>query len=248
MKILITGGRSDIGFEIAKLYSQAGHECIVTSSTDDGIEDLKHRYEGLSNIRFLTFSLLNPTDNEENIENRIKNGVDALILNAATRISELKMFHEITPEEQKEEIGGNIQGNLWLLKKILPQMIKQNFGRLLLISSIAANVGTSRYGLYCLSKGALESLFLNLAVDYAKYNILSNILRPGIIKTERTKRFWSREGYERRLSRLIPQMTLGDPKQIAIATKVFLEIDSYTNGSVLNVGGGLPLTKTEGVF
>ena len=75
--------------------------------------------------------------------------------------------------------------------------------------------GTSRHGLYCMTKSAMEALFLNLAVDYGRHNVLANVLRPGIVRTERTKRFWRRPSYQEKANRMIPQGKLGEPAQIA---------------------------------
>ena len=245
MKILITGGRSDIGFEMAKLYTEKGHDCIVTASSIEGVMSLKERYSNIPRVKIVSFNLLNPNENSEEIESIITEGIEGVVFNASTKVNELKLLHETSLNEQKNEIDGNIKGNLWLLRKVLPVMMEKKFGRLILISSAATTCGMSRYGLYCLSKGGMESLFLNLAVDYGEYNILSNILRPGIIRTERTRRFWKRETYVKKTSEKIPQKMLGEAYHIAKASLAFVEEDSYVNGASLNVSGGLPLTRID---
>jgi 3-oxoacyl-[acyl-carrier protein] reductase len=146
-------------------------------------------------------------------------------------------------DEIQSVLSQDVVGNLRLLQAVLPGMIERRFGRLVLISSMTVPMGSGRYGLYSLSKGALESLFLNLAVDYGSYNILSNIVRPGTIRTQRTKRFWSREKYVEKVNAFIPQGAMGTPAQVAEALDPLLSATSYMNGSVVAVSGGLPLVR-----
>ena len=127
-------------------------------------------------------------------------------------------------------------------------MKENQFGRILFISSVAATNGTSQYGLYSMGKSAIEGLITNIAVDYGKYNITANTIRPGIIKTQRTKRFWERSYYEKRMSRGIPMGKLGEPEQVASACLPFLDKESYITGTSLNVSGGLPLINTSGAI
>ena len=69
-----------------------------------------------------------------------------------------------------------------------------------------------------------------------------------MIKTERTKRYWSKEKYSDKITNFIPAKKLGEAYHVANAAMSLIEEDSYINGAVLNVGGGLPLIKSEGFF
>jgi NAD(P)-dependent dehydrogenase (short-subunit alcohol dehydrogenase family) len=94
-----------------------------------------------------------------------------------------------------------------------------------------------------LAKSALEGLMRNLAVDYGRYGITANTIRPGIIRTERTAKVMSNPKYEIRVGRMIPSGVVGEPDQVAEVVELLLSKTSYINGQALNVGGGLPLVS-----
>ncbi len=249
MNILITGGRSDMAYEMVKRYSAIGHSCIVTASSDESVLDVTKLYLNIEpKVKVVRFLLERAEESQEVIQSLLEDsGIDVVILNAWNKVENLQLFHDCSNEEMETELD-NIKGNLWLLKQILPHMKDKNFGRVLFISSIAAINGASRYGMYCLGKAAMEGIIYNLAVDYGEYNIFSNILRPGIIKTERTKRFWEKDFYIAKVSRPIPAMRMGEATQVAKATLPFIDKDSYISGTSINVSGGLPLIRSKGLL
>lgn len=239
MNILITGGSSDIAKAIATHRIAMGDNIIITASSTASLEKtLAHYHQSNLPVTGFVYNFNAPEQSEADLANL---QVDALILNAFGRVKRLNKFHELSFQETQDYIATNIQGNLWLTHKLLPIMLKQGFGRLIFVSSVSAIVGTSRYSAYCTAKAALESLFLNIAVDYGADNILANIVRAGLIKTARTRIFWSRPGYEEKVGSIIPQGKMGEPFQLAEAIDPLLSASSYINGSVLTVSGGLPL-------
>jgi 3-oxoacyl-[acyl-carrier protein] reductase len=158
-----------------------------------------------------------------------------------------KKFHEIPLEVFDRYISSNIHGTLWLIHHLLPALIARNYGRLILISSVSTQTGTSLYSMYCTAKAALEGLFLNLAVDYGMYNILANIVRAGLFKTSRTKLFWQNSDYQEKMAKIIPQGTMGEPEQLAESLTPLLSPSSYMNGSIMTVSGGLPMIGPKGL-
>lgn len=245
MNILITGGRSDMAQAMTKGFIQKGHEVIVTASSMQSKDEVESLYKNLGlkvKVKVIIFDFRNLEQAEKNIDDLILNTrIDGVILNAWKKVEELKLFEEYTGTEVDEELNHNIKAQVLLLQKLLPKMKENQFGRILNISSVIAISGSNKYGLYALGKAAIEGLIRNIAVDYGQYNILANSLRPGIIKTERTKKFWEREAYQKRVSRFIPQKKLGEAQQIANAAMALMEEDSYITGAELNVSGGLPL-------
>jgi 3-oxoacyl-[acyl-carrier protein] reductase len=249
MKILITGGSSEIALAFAKRRASQGDEIFLTTSDRKNTAALIESYksEGVA-AKVFAYDLSNPSDFKEELAAIQAEGLHALVLNAFQRTPKLVHFHELPDSTLREYIDANIHGNLELIRSVLPGMVERKFGRLVFISSGSVTNGTSRYGAYCLAKAALEGLFLNLAVDYGEFGILSNIIRPGIIATERNQRFWKRSHYVDRMNALIPQMSIGSPDQVAEALDPLLSATSYMNGSVVTVSGGLPLMRSAGLL
>jgi 3-oxoacyl-[acyl-carrier protein] reductase len=242
VKILITGGRSQIGTALAERQLRLGNRVIVTASSAEGAAVLRASYAELGVAAEVVVFPLDPElPLGGDLEACLREGIDALVLNASTPIKRFKYVHRLTREEIHESIALNIEGNLRLLREVLPGMMERKFGRLVFVSSAMVSSGTSRHGLYCMTKSAMEALFLNVAVDYGRHNILANVLRPGIVRTERTKRFWRRPAYREKAERMIPQGKLGEPAQVAECFDPLLSPTSYMTGSILTVSGGLPL-------
>lgn len=251
MRVLVTGGSSDIGQAIlTDRFRYYKDEIIFTASSKESLCKVKEKLEKADvKSTGLLFDLSDPEKYRKDWDKTFAdNPIEGLVLNAAQRTEKLKLFHHMDPADIDRYVQANIQGNLWAIRYALPQMIKQKFGRIVFISSLSAASGTSRYGVYCLCKSAIEGLIKNLAVDYGRHNILSNIVRPGIIKTERTKRFWDRESYIDKTSKIIPQGELGSPNQIAYGLRSLMDIHQYINGETITISGGLPLMRSEGVL
>lgn len=243
MKILVTGGSSDIAKAIVERRLQAGDSITVTASTAEKLTKTLAEYGKNKDLSGIVYDLQDPSS-IKNVEDEF----DAIVLNAASRNAKLRKFHEWDVEEMEDYLATNVTGNLRLLQKLLPGMVKRKFGRIVFVSSLSVTQGTSRFPLYCASKSAIEGLILNLAVDYGADNIFSNIIRPGIIATERTKKFWKRSHYLERVQEIVPARALGKPEQVAEAIDPLLSKTSFMNGSIVTVSGGLPLLRTEGLL
>lgn len=247
MRVWVTGGSSEIGKAIVKSRLDLGDQVVITASTAESLEETLADYKK-DNLKVsgVVFSLENPS--REEIEKELAKGVDALVLNAATRNIKLRKLDEWKEEDIRKYVQTNIEGNIWLIRQVLETMTEKKFGRMVFISSLSVAQGTSRFPLYCLTKSAIEGLFLNLAVDYGQDNIFFNIVRPGIIATERTKKYWKRSHYLEKVQSIIPAKKLGKAEQVAEALAPLLSSTGYINGAILPVSGGLPMMRSEGLL
>lgn len=245
MKVLITGGSSDISRAIIQRRIDLGNEVFFTSHSQEAIEETQAFFAGKA--EGILFDLSEPTANAAAFK-KLESCLDALVLCACSKQKAIKPFHDFSFPEFQVFTRMNLEGNAWLLHQLIPGMVKRKFGRLVFISSLSAAAGTSRYPAYCTAKAAIEGLFLNLAVDYAEYGVYSNIVRPGVIATSRNAKRWERTGYAEKIKTLIPACEIGTANQVASAVDLVLERDSYMNGAVIPVGGGLPLLRTAGLL
>jgi 3-oxoacyl-[acyl-carrier protein] reductase len=249
MRVLVTGGGSDIGRSIVRRRLALGDEVFLTASSEESLAETLARYkaEGLA-PRGLVLDLSAPAAGEPALARVLAEELQGLVLNAWTRRPPLHRFHELPQAALEADVQANLMGNLWLLRRVLPSMVEARFGRIVFISSVSTVNGTGRYGAYVLCKSALEGLVRNLAVDYGEFNVLSNTVRLGIFKTARTKKYWSRPSYVDRMGGVIPQGTLGEPEHVGEVLDPLLSAHQYINGAVLDVTGGLPMFRLEGVL
>lgn len=246
MRILVTGGRSEMGQAIAKKRKAMGDEVLVTASSEVTLEEARKVYDPLG-IEIAFFDLANPNSQSEKLLDWCAKGVSGVVFNAAPETRMLKRLHEFEESELRASMESHFVGNFWLLKRLLPAMVEKKFGRLVFISSMTV-YGSSRYPLYTLCKSGLEGLFINVAADYGEYNVTSNILRPGFIATKRTERFWKRSDYLKKVGDLIPMRRLGQAEDIAEAVQPMLSANCYMNGATVNCGGGLPSVRMEAIM
>tara|TARA_R100001530_G_C4319027_1_gene155180 strand:- start:427 stop:1107 length:681 start_codon:yes stop_codon:yes gene_type:complete len=178
--IIITGTSRGIGFEMVKLFSDAGHNVLALSRNSQPISDLK-----LKNVTALEFDIANESEIlklSAYLQTGMKS-VDVLINNAGFLVN--KPFSEITSEEFKRCYDVNVFGVVSLIRTTLPFMKKD--GHVLNISSMGGIQGSVKFpGLsaYSSSKGAIITLTELLAEEYKETGPSFNVLALGSVQTE----------------------------------------------------------------
>lgn len=171
--------------------------------------------------------------------------IDILVNNAG--IIRDKLFLQMDFEDWQAVLATNLGGAFAFCKAVARQMaFKQRSGRIINISSVAAehvNVGQANYAA---SKGALNSFTRALAVELARRNVLVNAVAPGFIETDMSQAVRNLAG-EENLKKLIPVRRLGRPEDVA-AVVLFLAGPgaAYITGQVITVDGGLSLGAVPG--
>ena len=178
--IIITGTSRGIGFEMVKLFSDAGHNVLALSRNSQPISDLK-----LKNVTALEFDIANESEIlklSAYLQTGMKS-VDVLINNAGFLVN--KPFSEITSEEFKRCYDVNVFGVASLMRTVLPFMKKS--GHIVNISSMGGVQGSVKFpGLraYSSSKGAIITLTELLAEEYKETGPSFNVLALGSVQTE----------------------------------------------------------------
>lgn len=178
--IIITGTSRGIGFEMAKLFSESGHNVLALSRNSKPVSDLK-----LKNVTALEFDI---ADQSEILKlgsylQSIMQSVDVLINSAGYLVN--KPFEDITAEEFKRSYDVNVFGPASLIRKVLPFM--KNDGHVVNISSMGGIQGSVKFpGLsaYSSSKGAIITLTELLAEEYKETGPSFNVLALGSVQTE----------------------------------------------------------------
>ena len=135
----------------------------------------------------------------------------------------------------------NLKSMAYLAKLVIPKMKKNKFGSMVHISSIDALSGDDKpQDAYGSSKAAMIRLSKSLAIQFASYNIRSNIILPGPVETPMQDRWKKNPQLKKQLAKLIPLQRIGKPEDIA-NTILFLlsEEGNYITGTEITVDGGI---------
>jgi 3-oxoacyl-[acyl-carrier protein] reductase len=147
-------------------------------------------------------------------------------------------FPEITLEEWNAVLSINLTGTMLCCQAVLPGMVAQRFGRIVLIGSIAGRALPKIAGTaYVASKAAIAGFARSLVARYAAQGITVNVVAPGRIATEMAGPRDS--AVNRAAVARIPAGRMGEPEEVAAAIG-FLTSDTaaFINGAIIDVNGG----------
>ncbi len=165
--------------------------------------------------------------------------LDILVNNAG--VIRDTLFLRMDADAWKTVLDTNLNGVFSFCKAVVDQMVfKQRSGRVVNVSSVAADFHNQGQCNYSASKGAVNSFTRALAVEVAKRGVTVNAVAPGFIDTDMTETVRAKAGDL--IKKAIPAARLGKPEDIAAAV-VFLcsPAAAYITGQVLTVDGGLSL-------
>ena len=166
-------------------------------------------------------------------------GVHCLVNSAAILINVAKI-EEMDHDMWQRDLDVNLTGVFNATRAVLPYMQKQNWGRIVTLSSVAGVMGGFGQAGYSATKGAVISLMKTVAIEMARYNITANAVYPGIVGTEMSQ-FIRPDMKDRMLKRSVWKKEM-EPSAIADAI-VFLcsEQARYITGTALDLSGGISL-------
>jgi len=165
--------------------------------------------------------------------------IDVLIGNAG--IVHGTAILDIARDEYDEILDVNLRGNFQMSQAVIPHMRARGAGSIVLMSSIAGQVGGGLFGSshYASAKSGLFGLAKALARELAPEGIRANAIAPGVIDNDFTKGRMTRE-IKIEIAKKVPMGRLGTSEEVAKCC-LFLasDLSSYVTGTVLSVNGGL---------
>ena len=232
--VLVTGASRGIGLEVAKLFSKEGYKVIGTSRGDFNLGDLI----GDSSAISVQLDLMS----KESINGlfellKSKDILPSVLINNAG-ITKDQLFLRMKDKDWDEVIETNLNGLFRVTKAFIKPMVKNKFGRVINISSVAGLMGNSGQVNYSSSKSAMVGFSRSLAKELGSRNITSNVVAPGFIETDMTTFLNDDEKIE--VSKNIPMKRFGTVEDVAKCI-VFLASDNanYITGQIISVDGGL---------
>ncbi|MBI5399106.1 SDR family oxidoreductase [Candidatus Saganbacteria bacterium] len=214
-RALVTGGSRGIGKEIAAKLIEDGFDVLTPSRR--------------------TLDLASDASIDAFIK-QINIPISVLVNNAG--INPLGEIASLPDKEIEEIMRVNFLSPVRLIRGLIPLMIKQNYGKIVNVSSIWSVVAKPKRGIYGAAKAGLNALSRTLAVELAPHNILVNSVAPGFVDTELTRKNLSDEEIKK-ITANIPLGRLADVKEVAkLISFLCSDNNTYITGQTIVIDGG----------
>ena len=235
---IITGGSRGIGEACVRMFSKANSKVAFTYKKSKAHSDKLENDLG-KNVKGFRVDMESEKEIFEMVDRTAAEfgRIDILIHNAG--IWNDGTLDKMTLDRWNELIRINLTSTFLLCKAVTPYMKKNNFGRIILITSTAGQRGEAFHSHYAASKGGMISFTKSLAVELAPYNITVNSVAPGWVDTEMNDEVFADKDYQESIRKSIPVGRIATAEDIAGPT-LFLASDlaRHINGEILNVNGG----------
>ncbi len=190
---IITGGAKGIGAVYAKAFAAEGANVVIADVLEAEGEELTRELgerEGAEAL-FVRTDVTSDEDTTRMAQQAAERfgAVDILVNNAAIyfELGSKKPFEEISLEEWDKVMAVNVRGIWQCAKAVSPYMRRQNYGKVINVSSVVSYMGAGGFAHYVASKAAVIGLTRALARELGSHNVTVNAVAPGLVSNESSR-------------------------------------------------------------
>ena len=233
---LVTGGAQGFGLDIAKRFLKSGAKVIIWDIDPDMLKKATNEINS-PNLSSNIVDVSNYKDVESCINNITKNSNIDILINNAGITGPTAALWEYDVEMWKKVVEINLMGTFNCCKTIVPNMIKNNYGRIVNIASIAGKEGNPNASAYSTAKAGVIGLTKSLGKELADKNIAVNAVTPAAAKTRIFDQM-TEEHINYMLSK-IPRNRFAKVDELAsLVTWLAAEENSFSTAAVFDLSGG----------
>jgi len=235
-KILITGASGGIGSAISDKFSKLDFSLLLTSSSDENLNLLKNKYG--DNHYYYQLNFNDQKSFEESLK-KISNDhkdIDIIVNNAG--ITDDSLIVRMNNDQWNNVIQANLSSNFFIIKSLLPNMIRNKAGKIIGISSVVASLGNPGQANYVAAKSGMIGFYKSIALEVASRNINVNLISPGFILSPMTEKLNDKQ--KNIILEKIPMKRFGKPNEVADLVYFLSGNESdYITGQNFHVNGGM---------
>ena len=233
---IITGGAQGFGLAMTKRFLSSGAKVIIWDIDKNVVENSVAK---LNNPN-LSSSIIDVT-NFDQVSNEIEkitqsNKIDIFVNNAGIAGKNTTVW-DYPIEEWKKVLELDLNAVFYCCKAITPHMVKNNYGRIVNIASIAGKEGNPNASAYSTAKAGVIGLTKSLGKELANKNIAVNAVTPAAAKTRIFDQM-TKEHIDYMLSKIPRNRFILVEELASLVTWLVSEENSYTTGAVFDLSGG----------
>jgi NAD(P)-dependent dehydrogenase (short-subunit alcohol dehydrogenase family) len=233
---IVTGGAQGFGLAMTERFLMSGADVIIWDFDTLAVEKTIKK---LNNSK-LSFAIVDVTNFDQistEVEKVTKNKKIDIFINNAGIAGKNTTVWDYPVEEWKKVLDLNLNAVFYCLKAITPHMIKNNYGRIVNIASIAGKEGNPNASAYSASKAGVIGLTKSLGKELANKNIAVNTVTPAAAKTRIFDQM-TKEHINYMLSKIPRNRFILVEELASLVTWLVSEENSYTTGAVFDLSGG----------
>jgi NAD(P)-dependent dehydrogenase (short-subunit alcohol dehydrogenase family) len=233
---IITGGAQGFGLDIAKRFLSSGAKAIIWDIDEDALKKAI-KSVGNQNLSYNIVDVSNFKSVKETVDKITKSSnIDILINNAGITGSTSSLW-DYDVEEWNKIVQINLIGTFNCCKCVAPYMIKNNYGRIVNVASVAGKDGNAYASAYSSAKAGVIGLTKSLGKELADKNIAVNAVTPAGAKTRILDQM-SKEHVARMLSKVPRGRFLEIEEFTSLICWLSSEENSFSTGAVFDISGG----------
>jgi len=238
---LVTGAARGIGRVISRTLAEAGAG-VALADRDASVTDVAAALQAEGHralpLRLDVSSGQAVRDGVARARDEL-GGIDILVSNAGI-VDHIAPLLRMQPERWEHELAVNLGGSFHLLQAVLPGMVERGWGRIVLISSMAAVGGLHRQAGYAASKAGLIGLAKTVALEHARDGISCNAVLPGLIASENVVAMPA--ALRDATIAATPARRLGRMEEVAqLVAYLCSDLAGFINGAEIRIDGGASL-------
>lgn len=231
---VITGGAQGFGYSMVERFSQSGAKVVIWDKDQELIDSL----DLPENVSAVQTDVTSYDSVEKSVQETIdKNStIDILVNNAGIAGPSFKTW-EYPIDQWQNVVDIDLTGVFYCCKAVAPHMIKNNYGRIVNVASIAGKEGNPNAMPYSAAKAGVIALTKSLGKELSDKNIAVNCVTPAAAKTRIFDQI-SQEHIDYMLSKIPRGRFLKVDELASMVSWLVSEENSYTTGAVFDLSGG----------
>lgn len=237
----VSGGARGIGAATALMLAQQGARVAVNYvQQEDSAQAIVDRIRNVGGKAELARADVRDPEQVKNAVAHIQTtlgDIDILVSNAHMPFV-MKPLMEMQWEEFAQKLNDEMKAAFTLTHAIVPSMIARKYGRIIYISSNAADVAMPYMAAHGPAKAALHAFAKYVALEIAPYGVTANVVSPGLVQTDASR--YTPDAIQQQVAAMTPLQRVAMPDDVSGAIAFLASEESrFLTGTCTNVNGGL---------